>query len=414
MSGSTADTATRRDTLIARYRELYRCEPTVVSRAPGRIEIIGNHTDHNGGTVVAASVHLDTLVVAGPSDDTALHLKSRGWSCKFTAPAGASPDSLQSSHDTERLMAGVCGGLETLQYAAPPYRAVMDSTVLPGSGVSSSAALEVALAGVHSALAGEQLSPVDAARAGQYAENHYMGKPSGLMDQLASSLGGVNVMDFSSQDAPQHRQIRPGFHEAGLAVLLINTGGSHGDLTDDYAAIPGDMHRVASLLGVPRLVDTSRTALLNALPAVRQSAGDQAVLRALHFFDEQDRVAQFAAIAEGSPRGEAREAPEAPRILTLLRESGHSSWRLLQNIYPGGAREEQPVALTLAVVEHCLQTAGGTGVARVHGGGFAGTILVLLPTETVPQCTRQVESFLGAGAVLPVTLDEAGLQYALL
>lgn len=401
MSASTVDVTP----LIQRYRELYHREPQVVARAPGRIEIIGNHTDHNNGRVVAAAVTQETVVVAGPSTDGSTRLTSLGWNKPFHVPSqSTSLKEMETLHDTERLMAGVAAGLQELGLPAPPFDGVMASTVQPGSGMSSSAALEVALAGAHTALAGGDITPLHAALAGKFAENEGMGKPSGLMDQLASALGGIHMMDFSVPQGANFRRIDLDFATHGYRVVVIHTGGSHADLTDQYAAIPQEMHRLAKELGVQRLVETTEEALISNAHRLRAVLGDRAVQRGLHFFAEQARVDALV-----NTKGNEESIAAA---LRTMRESGSSSWRLLQNVFPPGAVEDQPVALALAVAERCLQReATRDWAVRVHGGGFAGTALAVVPEEVLDMFTTSLEQLVGTGAVVPVEISSAGITF---
>lgn len=401
MSAFTVDIAL----LVQRYRELYGQDPQVVARAPGRIEIIGNHTDHNNGSVVAAAVMQETVIVAGPATDDVTRITSQGWDRQFAVPVTASDlKDVTHLHDTERLMAGVAAGLKNLGCAAPPYHGVMASTVAPGSGMSSSAAFEVALAGVHTALAGEQITPLQAALAGQFAENEGMGKPSGLMDQLASALGGVHMMDFSAPGSAKVHKIDITFAAERYRIVVIHTGGSHADLTSQYAAIPHEMHRVAEELGVQSLAETSEPALISATHRLRTALGDRAVQRGLHFFAEQARVNELVAAAG--------QGDSLVTALRTMRESGSSSWRLLQNISPPGAVENQPVALALAVAERFLSRETTREWAlRVHGGGFAGTALAVVPEEVLAPFTACMEAVIGPDTVVPVEISNTGLSF---
>ena len=385
--------------LTERFTETYGSHPTVVASGPGRTEIIGNHTDHNHGRVVAAAIDQDALVVAGPSPDNDSHLVSAGWDATFRAPG----DGGECSHDTERLMAGVAAGLRNYNHAAPAYQAAMDSRVTPGSGLSSSAALEVALAGTHAALAGTELDPVVAARSGQFAENHFMNKPSGLMDQMASAIGSAVAIDFADPESPRYHRLELDFRGHGQRLVVVNTGGSHADLTDQYAAVPREMHAVAQVLGVETLSRTNRRELLAHLDRVREATGDRAVLRAFHFFDEQDRVSALV---------DAVDSRLNERVLRAMNESGVSSWTLLQNVYAEGHVTEQPVALALEVTRTYLAARGALGACRVHGGGFAGTILAVIPEELVPEYHHVMSRGFGDGSVMELRIRPRGMMSA--
>lgn len=383
------------------FEEWYGSRPEVAVSAPGRTEIIGNHTDHNHGRVVAAAITQDTLIVAGriPPDEEAsasLRLRSEGWEREFSVDPGA------PGHDTERLMLGVRDGLRKAGLDAPGYRACMTSSVLPGSGLSSSAALEIALAGVHGALTGEDgedIPPLRAALAGQYAENNYMNKPSGLMDQLASALGGMQAIDFRDPEAPLIHRMEVDFSTTNHQLMVVNTGGSHSDLTEAYAAISREMRAVAAALGVSYLSETTRKDLFKNLSTTRSAVGDRAVLRAMHFFEEQERVSAFV---------DAVDTRSIHDVLDLMRESGDSSVRLLQNVHTGSDRD-QSLALGLELTRTYLRQRGATGAYRVHGGGFAGTMLVVMPEDLIPEYRNAMQRAFGDHAVVPLRIRYQGL-----
>lgn len=384
------------------YETRFGTAPTVVVSAPGRTEILGNHTDHNNGRVIAAAVQLDALFVAGPSPDNTIRLNSVGWPHEFTVDTAHSPETARSvdDDDTSRLMRGVADGLKRRDLPAPAYCAVLDSRVTPGSGLSSSAALEMGMAGIHAALSDTPIDPVIAARVGQHAENHFMNKPSGLMDQMASAHGGMIAIDFGHGDEPRIHALDYLPVDHGLELVVVNTGGSHADLTSQYAAIPDEMHAVAAALGGTVLAEFSRQDLLSQLSSVRETCGDRAVLRALHFFQEQERVmSAIDAIDRGTPES----------LLEIMNESGDSSWRLLQNIFPEGDPWSQPIALGLELTREFLETRGGRGAYRVHGGGFAGTMLAAMPREIASEYHTVMGRAFGDGAVQPITIRRDGL-----
>lgn len=393
---------------IARLAELYRKEwgtdPTHVASGPGRTEIIGNHTDHNRGQVVAAAIQLDAVAVAGPSPDNTLRLRSDGWEETFSVAVDAPAGSVTDAHDTARLMAGVADGMRKLDLPAPAYQAVIDSRVTPGSGLSSSAAFEVALAGVHLALAGQEtVDPVLVARAGQHAENHFMGKPSGLMDQMASAVGSAVAIDFHDGERPQYHQLPLDFRANDFRLVVVNTGGSHANLTPQYAAVPEEMHSVAAALGVSVLRKTSRRELLARLDELREACGDRAVLRAMHFFDEQERVAALV---------DAVDQRHHEQVMRLMQESGTSSWTLLQNVIATGATREQSLALALEITRNYLSARGAQGACRVHGGGFAGTILAVVPESLAEEYHTVMNRAFGHGSVTELQIRPEGLLYA--
>lgn len=371
--------------------------PTHVVSAPGRTEIIGNHTDHNHGRVVAAAVTLDALAVAAPAAGGHSRLRSTAYDSVFVAS--------REGHDTGRLMGGVAEGLASRGLPARAYDAVLDSTVPPGSGLSSSAALVVCLAGIHGALAGSPTPPLEAALAGQYAENNFMGKPSGLMDQLASANGGLVTIDFAEAKRPEVGDLPLRLADRGYMLAVVATGGSHADLTDHYAAIPAEMKRIASLLGAEVLAEVDAAGLIADAPRLRAAAGDRAWLRALHFVDEQARVDAFVRAARDHDLGAS---------LAIMRESGLSSWRLLQNVTVPGSTTDQATAVALAAGERLFREAGVDAAVRIHGGGFAGTILAAFPADLEHALRETMERLFGAGCLTPLTIRSQGLADAAL
>mgnify|MGYP006276468141 CR=1 FL=1 len=394
----------RLERLTEQFIEVFHREPTLVVSAPGRTEIIGNHTDHQNGRVVAAAVDLDALAVAGHADEAESILLSTGYDREFHAVLSkANPEMDKPDNDTERLMLGVASGLGEQGFETPAYNAVLDSHVTAGSGLSSSAALEMALVGVHCGLASAEIDPYQAARAGQHAENVFMGKPSGLMDQMASAAGNAVAIDFGDPSRPRYHQLELDFQSHGHRLMVVNTGGSHADLTEEYAAIPRDMRAVAQALGGRTLSSCARRDLLANLASVRSVAGDRAVLRAFHFFEEQERVSALIDAVNS-------RLPEP--VLRLMTESGRSSWTLLQNVYPQGVTADQPIALGLALTKTYLAIRGATGAFRVHGGGFAGTMLVVIPEELAAEYAHAMERAFGAGSVTELSIRRTGLAWS--
>ncbi len=390
----------RFESALTAFRNTYHREPTVFASAPGRCEIIGNHTDHNDGRVVAAAIDLDALIVAAPSQDGHSRLTSRGWETRFCI----NPQENRSSdqNDTERLMRGIGDGLVRSGHEAPPFDAVLDSRVLPGSGLSSSAALEMSLIGIHQALGSYHLSHVQRARIGQYAENEHIGKPCGLMDQMASSVGGSVAIDFSDAADVKYNEIGLDFRQFHYQLAVIDTGGNHADLTAHYAAIPTEMKALAAHLGGETLSRASKGQLLSSLPALRRSVGDRAVLRGIHFFDEQARVAALVKAAEDR---------HLEALLSRMTESGLSSWTLLQNIYPPESEIDQSMAIGLTLTREFLSGKGANGAYRVHGGGFAGTILAVVPEDLFPEYRAMMNGVFGDGATQPLRISTHGLIF---
>ena len=352
---------------------------------PGRSELSGNHTDHNRGCVIAASVNLDIIAVVAKRDDLTVNLKSEGFPedsvdvSTYTAPISARFGSSAS------IIAGVCDGFTKSGYKVGGFDAYTTSNVPGGSGLSSSAAFENMIGTIlsHTYNAGS-ISGVEIAKISQYAENVFFGKPCGLMDQIACAVGGIVAIDFEDPSAPIVEPIPFDISDAGYALCIVSTGGSHADLTDDYAAIPAEMKAAAGALGAEVLRDTTETELISALPALRVKLGDRAILRALHFFEENRRVEkQKRALSNG----------DLEAFLELVRESGRSSFCYLQNVYTTKNPHEQGVSLALCLAEIHLKDKRAAW--RVHGGGFAGTIQVLLPKDEAEAFKNMIDDSLG-------------------
>ncbi len=360
-------------------------EVTYVFSAPGRTEISGNHTDHQRGCVLAGAVNMETTAEVRLNGTDNINIVSEGY-----APFSISIKDLKirekDINQTAALVRGVAAAFVSRGAKLQGFDASIRSTVLPGSGLSSSAAFEVLIGTIlnHLFLDGK-LDAVEIAKIGQYAENVYMGKPSGLLDQMASSVGNAVYIDFADQENPVIEPIAFDLAKYGYALCIIDSGADHADLTDEYAAIPKEMKAVARFFGKEVLREVDEYSFYKKLPEVRKFAGDRAVLRAIHFFEENHRVKlQTRALKE----------ERFETFLKLVQESGDSSWCLLQNIAPAGATLHQEVAVTLALAKKLL---GGRGAVRVHGGGFAGTIQVFVPLGMLEMFKSNMEAAIGAG-----------------
>ena len=341
--------------------------------APGRTEIAGNHTDHNNGRVLAAAVNVDTVACVSRREDNIACVHSEGFAdCAVDlSDLSVRPEEAGTS---AALIRGVAAGMKEAGFRVGGFNAAVTSDVRSGSGLSSSAAYEVLICAILDQLYnGFTVDAVKRAQIGQYAENVYFGKPSGLMDQTASSVGGLVTIDFKQE--PDVQPLSFSFSDAGYALVVVNVGSSHDDLTDEYAAIRGEMQSVAEFFGQKVLRQVRPEQVEQHLGELRAKLGERAVLRAIHYFNENERVRLMVqAVRDG----------DAKAILRYMNESGDSSWRLLQNLYPAGSTA-QPMALALTVAGTMLAQ---DGAWRVHGGGFAGTTL-----NAVPQ--SQVEAFVG-------------------
>ena len=377
-----ADTRERYARLLGLHRQHFRAGPLYALSAPGRAEIIGNHTDHNRGRVLAAAINLDTAAVVSPREDLRVRLFSEGYGLIELGLDNLKPGAQQAG-SSAALIAGVAEGLVKRGYSIGGFDAVVGSQVLSGSGLSSSAAFEVLVCYIFDVLFnGSSVDFISRAQIGQYAENVHFGKPSGLMDQMASSSGGLVAIDFR-EAIPQVDTIRFSYREVGYAMVIVNTGGSHDNLTEAYAAIPREMKAAAAVLGGETLSEVPFETFIDNLRRVREEAGDRALLRALHFYQENRRVAQAAdALREGN----------LPAFFKAVNESGLSSETQLQNIHVN--EKEQPMALALALARETLR---GQGACRVHGGGFAGTTLNFVPLDMLEGFTHAMEALFGPG-----------------
>ncbi|MCI9120359.1 MAG: galactokinase [Oscillibacter sp.] len=360
--------------------------PAALFSGPGRTELGGNHTDHQRGHVLCASVDMDMLACAAPNGLNRIRIHSEGYSPLEVELTDLSPKP-EEVNTSAALVRGVAAKLrEETGSPLGGFDAYAVSSVLSGSGLSSSAAYEILIGNIfnHFFLDGK-MDATALAKTGQYAENVYFGKPCGLMDQMGSSIGGAVAIDFAEPAAPVMRQPGYDFARSGHALCILDTGSSHGDLTDDYAAITQEMGQVAAHFGKTVLREVPEADFRAALPALRKACGDRAVLRALHFYDDDRRAVQEA---------EALERGDFPAFLALLNASGLSSSLHLQNTWSTADPRQQAIPLALALAQELLE---GTGAVRVHGGGFAGTIQAFVPQERLESFRTGMEAVLGSG-----------------
>lgn len=360
--------------------------PAGLFSGPGRTEIGGNHTDHQHGRVLCGSVDLDVLAAAALNGTMTVHMESAGYAPLTVALDDLSPRESEYG-TTAGLVRGVAAGVKARGCQLAGFDACAVSSVLSGSGLSSSAAFEVLVGNIFNAFCCEgRLDPVEIARIGQYAENVYFGKPCGLMDQMGSSVGGAVAIDFEDPENPAVTPVDFDFASSGHALCIIDTRSDHADLTDDYAAITREMGAVAAHFGKRWLREVDETDFRAAIPALRETCGDRAVLRAAHFFAENKRAKREA---DALQRGDFTE------FLQLVNASGMSSELLLQNIWSPKMPEKQAVSLALSLGRELLS---GRGAIRVHGGGFAGTVQAFVPEDMVPAFKAGVETVFGQGA----------------
>ena len=364
--------------------------------APGRTEICGNHTDHNHGKVFAASVNLDVIAVVEPTDDGKIVIKSEGFpedSIELSALDVADGEKNTSAS----LIRGVAAGFVREGYKIGGFRAYTTSDVMKGSGLSSSAAFEVLVGTILSHLYnGGQVNPVKVAQISQYAENVYFGKPSGLMDQMASSVGGFIAIDFKDTESPIIESVPADFEKFGHALFIFYDKGYNDFFTDEYAAIPREMKAVAGYFTCDTLRQLSKDDIMLNIRVLREQFGDRAVLRSIHFFDENERVDKVVhALKSGS----------FDDFLSSVKESGDSSFKYLQNIYAASDVKHQCLSIALNVAEYSLHR---KGACRVHGGGFAGTIQAFVPLEMLQQFKMNIERTFGSGSCHVLSVRPVG------
>lgn len=353
--------------------------------APGRTEIGGNHTDHQHGCVLAASINLDIKAVAAPNGTDEIRVQSEGYPLDIININELSLDR-NEFNQAKALIRGIAAKFKELGCDIKGFDCYTASNVLKGSGLSSSAAFEVLIGNVINGLFFEnKVNAVDIAKIGQYTENVYFGKPCGLMDQMASSVGGIIAIDFKDTENPAIKKINFDFTSTGYALCIIDSGADHADLTDEYASIPYEMKSIAKYFDKEYLREVKKEDFIKEIPILRKSAGDRAILRALHFFNENQRAKDEA---------EALERGDFKTFLKLVKQSGYSSYMYLQNVCVCGSSKEQAVALVLAV---CNEVLKDKGAYRVHGGGFAGTVQAFVPFDMIDEFKEKTENIVGKG-----------------
>ncbi len=385
----------RCEALIGRFESRYGRAPQQLVSAPGRTEILGNHTDHNHGRVLAASVTLDTLAAVAQNGTNTVNLYSEGFADPFCVSLDQLAPVKAEEGTTASLIRGVAAFLKEEGVPVAGFDAEVTSTVFRGSGLSSSAAFEVLLCAIFDALfGGWRLEAKHRAALSQKVENQYFGKPCGLMDQMASSVGGLVAIDFGGAEA-QVESMKYDFAAKGLRLCVVQAGGDHENLTAEYASIPAEMRAVARALGGEVLRDIAPEALLKAIPSLKNRVPDRAILRALHFMDEDARVA--AAF-------EALKKDDLGEFLRLVIASGESSWKLLQNVYVAGS-DNREMALALELSRRMLE---GRGAWRIHGGGFGGTILAFVPEDMLAVYQQEMNGVFGENACVPLDVRPVG------
>lgn len=368
---------------IRKFEELFGAGEAELYSAAGRSEVGGNHTDHQHGEVIAASINLDAIAVVRKSKEPVIKLLSDGYPM-ITVDLAQLEKRDAEEGTSAGLIRGMAYGIKKNGHEIGGFQAYVTSNVLNGAGMSSSAAFEVLVGTILSGLYNEMsVSPVEIAQVAQYAENVYFGKPCGLMDQMACSVGGLIHIDFADPEHPVVEKVEVDFSSYHHSLCITDTKGSHADLTDDYAMIPQEMKKVAGFFGKEFLREVDIAEFYKNIPGVRKECGDRPVLRALHFFEEDKRVEREVA---------ALKAGDFQKFLDTVKESGDSSFKYLQNIYTNKDVQNQSVSMGLAVSDSILP---GHGASRVHGGGFAGTIQAFVADDFVEEYREALDNLYG-------------------
>lgn len=379
------------------FAELFGSEREVeLFSAPGRTEVGGNHTDHQLGCVLAGSVNLDVIAVAAKSENMTVRIKSEGFDMDTVDVNDLTPQKSEREHAAS-LIRGVCAGLKRLGYEVGGFDAYTTSNVLKGSGLSSSAAFEVLVGNIISYLYNDgKIDDVTIAKVAQYAENEFFGKPSGLMDQMASSVGGFTAIDFADKENPIINKVDYNFAESGHSLCIVNTGGNHADLTNEYAAVTSEMRDISGFFGEEYLRKVDEEQFYFKISELRLLFGDRAVLRAIHFFEDNARAVE---------ESEALKNGDFDTFLKIVNESGRSSFMKLQNVYSTANVAEQGLTLALAISGKVLRD---RGACRVHGGGFGGTIQAFVPNDLLDEYKTAIERVFGEGSCYVLKIRPVG------
>jgi galactokinase len=388
--------ANRYNNLIDKFKATYGQKDIMIFSSPGRTEIGGNHTDHNFGRVLAGAVNLDNVAVAAINNTNIVRIESVGYPKFEVDLTNLSPDK-KEYFTSVALVRGISSRMKELGFKIGGFDCCIDGGVPVGSGLSSSASFEVLIGVIISHLFNKgKLDPVQNAIIGQYSENVFFGKPCGLMDQTACAVGGLVTIDFKDPSNPIVKKVNFDFVATGFALVITDTGGNHADLNDEYASLPTDMKAVAAELGAKVLRQVTLDQVLQIAPKIRQKVGDRAILRAIHFQGDNQRVVDQV---------KALEKNDFKAFLNMVVDSGFSSYMYNQNIYPVNNVKEQGVSLALALSDIVLK---GHGAWRVHGGGFAGTIQAFVPQNLLEKYVSTLEHVFGKGSCHKLFIREKG------
>ena len=384
---------------IEKFEEKYGTDRDIsILSVPGRSEILGNHTDHNHGKVMAGAINRDIISVVAKNDRGQVRFFSEGYHESVIGISASADKKNFRQFTSAALVAGMIRGFTDAGYKVGGFDAYTTTEVLKGSGLSSSAAFEVMIGNILNHLYnGGEVDNKEIAKIAQFSENVYFGKPCGLMDQMACAVGGFVYIDFENEKCPVVSPIRFSLGDHGYSLCIVNTGGSHSNLNDDYASVPSEMKSVAAAMGAGVLRGKSRDELIAIMPKLRESLGDRAIMRAMHFLSENERVEDAKAALLGG---------DIDGFFNNIRLSGNSSFKFLQNVYTTQNVREQGLSLALCLTEEFLRTHGGA--CRVHGGGFAGTIQAFIKNEDVAEYINLLDSVFGKGAVMPLFVRPLG------
>ncbi len=393
--GESVKSGERLSALAENFQKKYGHDEAEFFSAPGRTEIIGNHTDHNGGKVIAGSIDLDTIGAAYPNNSSVIHITSEGYDKEVVVDIDRL-DNVVKGGGTVALLAGMIEGAQKFGFQVRGFDAYVSTNVIAAAGVSSSASFEMLVCTIVNHFFNDgAMSCVDYAKIGKYSENVYWNKASGMMDQMACAVGGPVLFDFANGSQPEYRPLTFSFERKGYRLVIVNTGKGHADLSEEYSGIPNEMKEAAKVLGAELLCETN---LEKLLAHANEIENDRVLLRAIHFFEENRRVDEMA---------EAIEKDDINKVLKLVKESGTSSWELLQNCYSLQNCKEQKITRTLALTELFLQGIGD-GVCRVHGGGFAGVIMCLVPLAEADNYVKYIANYVGESNVYPMNIRAVG------
>ena len=383
---------------VDKFISLYGDREADIFSVPGRSEISGNHTDHNKGCVLAGAIDRDIIAIAAKNNDGVIRFHSEGYPEDVVKISETDEPNNFDNYTSSALIAGMADAFSTHGYTVGGYDAYSTSSVLKGSGISSSAAYEVMIGNVLNHLYNDgKVDNKKIAEFAQYAENKYFGKPCGLMDQMACAVGGFVYIDFADSTAPLVEPISFSLSDAGYALCIVNTGGNHADLNEDYASVPREMKSVAKALGQDVLCGISENELIKNIPHLREELGDRAILRAIHFIRENQRVKEAkSALTSGN----------LDAFFDAVSESGSSSFKYLQNVYTNINVKEQGLSLALALADGYLKGRGGA--CRVHGGGFAGTVQIFVKNEELTELVQLMDSVFGEGSAMTLSVRPLG------